>query len=70
MSLSLIGIILVQVYWFNTSFKNNDEQFKFHVTQVMGNVAAKLQKQEAYSFMINTIIIKIVLVKFRKRMIY
>jgi two-component system phosphate regulon sensor histidine kinase PhoR len=50
MSLSLIGIILVQVYWFNTSFKNNDEQFKFHVTQVMGNVAAKLQKQEAYSF--------------------
>jgi two-component system phosphate regulon sensor histidine kinase PhoR len=68
MSLSLIGIILVQVYWFNTSFKNNDEQF--HVTQVMGNVAAKLQKQEAYSFMINTIIIKIVLVKFRKRMIY
>jgi two-component system phosphate regulon sensor histidine kinase PhoR len=69
MSLSLIGIILVQVYWFNT-LKNNDEQFKFHVTQVMGNVAAKLQKQEAYSFMINTIIIKIVLVKFRKRMIY
>jgi two-component system phosphate regulon sensor histidine kinase PhoR len=33
----------------------------------MGNVAAKLQKQEAYSFMINTIIIKIVLVKFRKK---
>ncbi|WP_016988761.1 sensor histidine kinase [Flavobacterium sp. ACAM 123] len=50
MSLSLIGIILVQVYWFNTSFKNNDEQFKFHVTEVVGNVAAKLQKQEAYSF--------------------
>lgn len=50
MSLSLIGIILVQVYWFNTSFKNNDEQFKFHVKQVMGNVAEKLQKQEAYSF--------------------
>jgi hypothetical protein len=50
---------LVQVYWFNTSFKNNDEQFKFHVTQVMV-MLAKLQKQEAYSFMINTIIIKIV----------
>ena len=50
MSLSLIGIILVQVYWFNTSFKNNDEQFRFHVTQVIGNVAAKLQKEEAYSF--------------------
>ncbi|MEN9909499.1 MAG: hypothetical protein RLZZ540_2648 [Bacteroidota bacterium] len=50
MSLSLIGIILVQVYWFNTSFKNNDEQFKYHVTQVIGNVAEKLEKQEAFSF--------------------
>lgn len=50
MSLSLIGIILVQVYWFNTSFQNNDEQFKFHVKQVIGNVADKLQQQEAYSF--------------------
>jgi two-component system phosphate regulon sensor histidine kinase PhoR len=50
MSLSLIGIILVQVYWFNTSFQNNDEQFRFHVQQVIGNVADKLQKQEAYSF--------------------
>lgn len=50
MSLSLIGIILVQVYWFNTSFKNNDEQFKFHVKQVIGIVADKLQRQEANSF--------------------
>ena len=50
MSLSLIGIILVQVYWFDSSFKNNDEQFKFHVKAVIGNVAEKLQKQEAYSF--------------------
>ncbi|MDN3673726.1 HAMP domain-containing sensor histidine kinase [Flavobacterium branchiarum] len=50
MSLSLIGIILVQVYWFTSSFKNNDEQFKFHVKQVIGNVADKLQQQEAYSF--------------------
>ena len=51
MSLSLIGIILVQVYWFINSFKNNEEQFKFHVTQVIGNVADKMQKQEAYSFL-------------------
>jgi len=50
MSLSLIGIILVQVYWFNTSFKNNDEQFKYHAKQVLGNVANKLQQQEAYTF--------------------
>ena len=50
MSLSLIGIIIVQVYWFNTSFKNNDEQFQFHVRQVIGSVADKLQKQEAVDF--------------------
>jgi len=50
MSLSLIGIILVQVYWFDKSFENNEEQFKFHVKQVLGNVADKLQKQEAYTF--------------------
>ncbi len=51
MSLSLIGIILVQVYWFNKSFKNNDEQFKFHVIQVIGTVANKLQSEEAVTFL-------------------
>ena len=50
MSLSLLGIILVQVYWFNKSLENNEEQFKFHVKQVLGNVARKLQKQEEYAF--------------------
>ena len=50
MSLSLIGIILVQVYWFNSSFENNDEQFRFHVQQAIGTVSDKLQKQEEYSF--------------------
>jgi two-component system, OmpR family, phosphate regulon sensor histidine kinase PhoR len=50
MSLSLIGIVLVQVYWFNTSFKNNEEQFRFHVKQVIGNVANRLEKEEAFSF--------------------
>jgi two-component system phosphate regulon sensor histidine kinase PhoR len=60
-----MGIILVQVYWFNSSFKNN-ETFKFHVKQVMGNVADKLQNKKHIVFMINTIIIKIVLVKRKK----
>ena len=50
MSLSLIGIILVQVYWFDKSFENNEEQFKFHVKQVLGNVSEKLQKKEAYTY--------------------
>src|SRR6476661_1708129 len=50
MSLSLIGIILVQVYWFDKSFENNEEQFKYHVKQVLGNIAEKLQKQEQYTY--------------------
>ena len=50
MSLSLLGIILVQVYWFKTSLEDNEEQFKFHVKQVLGNVADKLQEQEKYTF--------------------
>ncbi len=51
MSLSLIGIIFIQVYWFNSSLEKNEEEFKFHIKQVLGNVAHKLQKQEEYTFL-------------------
>ena len=50
MSISLLGIIFVQVYWFNTSLEKSEEQFKFHIKQVLGNVSQKLQKQEEYTF--------------------
>lgn len=50
MSASLIGIIIVQLYWINTSYKNNEEQFKFHVQQVIGSVSNKLQQMEATDF--------------------
>ncbi|HEX8013590.1 MAG TPA: HAMP domain-containing sensor histidine kinase [Flavobacterium sp.] len=50
MSLSLIGIILVQVYWFNSSLENNEEQFKNHVTQVISDVSDRLEEDEKYSF--------------------
>jgi two-component system phosphate regulon sensor histidine kinase PhoR len=51
MSLSLIGIILVQLYLINTSFKNNEEQFKYHVKQIIANVADNLKQQETYSIL-------------------
>lgn len=41
----------MQVYWINSSLNNNEEQFKYHVKQVIGNVADKLQEQETYSFL-------------------
>ena len=50
MSISLLGIILVQVYWFNTSLEKSEEQFKFHIKQVLGNVSEKLQQREEYTF--------------------
>lgn len=50
MSISLLGIIAIQVYWFKVSFDNNEEQFMFHVKQVLGNVANKLQEKERYTF--------------------
>ncbi|MEZ4853932.1 sensor histidine kinase [Flavobacterium sp.] len=50
MSLSLIGIILVQLYWINASLKNNEEQFKYHVQQVIGNVAEKVNTKELKEF--------------------
>ena len=50
MTISLLGIILVQVYWFNTSLKNNEEQFRFHVMRVLLKASEKLQNQEQYAF--------------------
>lgn len=50
MSLSLIGIILVQLYWINTSYINNDNQFKLHVTQIIGKVADQIKDRERYDY--------------------
>ena len=50
MSLSLIGIILVQIFWINTSLNNNKEQFKYHIQQVLGNVDSQLSDRELYAF--------------------
>lgn len=50
MSLSLIGIILVQLYWINTSLKKSEEEFKLHVQQVIGNVAQLIDNKEFFSF--------------------
>ncbi|MEL1242895.1 HAMP domain-containing sensor histidine kinase [Flavobacterium sp. DGU11] len=50
MSLSLIGIILVQLYWVNSSLKNSDEQFRYHIQSILDKVANKLQEQEGDEF--------------------
>jgi two-component system, OmpR family, phosphate regulon sensor histidine kinase PhoR len=50
MSLSLIGIIVVQLYWISSSLDQSEEQFKFHVQQVIGNVTEKINSEELKSF--------------------
>jgi two-component system, OmpR family, phosphate regulon sensor histidine kinase PhoR len=52
MSLSLIGIIVVQLYWISSSLDQSEEQFKFHVQQVIGNVAEKINSEELKSFIV------------------
>jgi two-component system phosphate regulon sensor histidine kinase PhoR len=50
MSLSLVGIILVQLYWVNSSLKIYEEQFRYHIQQVLERVTKKLEKNEVDEF--------------------
>lgn len=50
MSLSLIGIILVQLYWVNTTLKSNEEQLHFHISNILGKVKAELVEAETEEF--------------------
>lgn len=51
MSISLIGLILIKFYWVNLLLQKNNEQFKQHVQQVIGNVSQKINEREAYAYM-------------------
>ncbi|TMU56805.1 sensor histidine kinase [Flagellimonas algicola] len=46
MSLSLIGIIFVQVYWIRTSINDKEEQFSRTVTDILDRVASRVEKRE------------------------
>ena len=50
MSLALLGIILIQLYWISTTYENNDLQFQYHVNQTIGKVADKVKEKERYEF--------------------
>ena len=50
MSISLIGIILVQGYWIKNSVLNSSEQFSMGAKQVLINVADKIEKSELDSY--------------------
>ncbi len=50
MSLSLIGIIFVQLYWIKTSYDNNDLQFRNQISFISRNVAEMIKEREQYEF--------------------
>lgn len=52
MSLSLIGIIVVQIYWITNGIQYNDERFSFAVKQSMVSVATDLENREIASYLI------------------
>lgn len=47
MGLSMIGLIAFQLYWIDSLITANEERFKKDVLEALGNVASKLEKQEA-----------------------
>lgn len=50
MTISLLGIIVVQVYWINLIVQKNEEQFTLHVKQILGKVAEKLEQKEMHAY--------------------
>lgn len=50
MSLALVGITLVQVYWIQSSLAQSEEQFKYQVKQAIANVSDRLEQNEVNTF--------------------
>lgn len=46
MSLSLIGIIIVQGFWIKNTVESNEDQFSYSARQVLINVAEQIERQE------------------------
>ena len=51
MSLSLVGIILVQVYWINLLVEKNEDHFTLDVKQILIKVSDKLEQREMYAYL-------------------
>lgn len=46
MSVSLIGIVAIQVYWINDSLKNKQQQFQSNVTIALGRTSERIREKE------------------------
>ena len=50
MSLALLGILLIQMYWFNESLQRSRDQFKMQIQKVLDNVEKKVEEDERLTF--------------------
>lgn len=50
MSLSLVGIIAVQLYWIKRSVDDKEEQFSTSITEVLTRVADKIEEREMIEY--------------------
>lgn len=50
MSLCLLGIIFVQVFWIQNSFQNKEDQFNYNVRQSLIAISTDLQRKELENF--------------------
>ncbi len=44
--LSIIGVVIIQVYWIKSSWKNNEEAFTLAVNQIIETVSTDIQNRE------------------------
>tara|TARA_B100001057_G_C22860045_1_gene954131 strand:- start:2208 stop:3815 length:1608 start_codon:yes stop_codon:yes gene_type:complete len=44
--LSIIGVVITQVYWIKTSWENNEEAFSLAVNQILQSVSTDIQNRE------------------------
>jgi len=50
MALSLLGLVLIQVYWISKAMEVNRESFSRRVNEALQNVTQKLERKDAFAF--------------------
>ena len=50
MSVSLVGIIVIQVKWIETSIRTSNKQFSSDISSVLSKVSGRIEKEEAEGF--------------------
>ena len=44
--LSIVGVVIIQVYWIKSSWKNNEEAFSLAINQILESVSTDIQNRE------------------------